>query len=73
MKTISDLAEVKSCLDKSADDFVFQDNLEELDHYEALCIRVLDSEFDDYPDGILETFLHGYLAQTKIRLGLNGV
>ena len=32
------------------------------DLYEMVAIQILDSEFQDYPEGVLEAYLLGYLA-----------
>ena len=31
------------------------------DRYEQVAIQILDSEFEDYPDGVLENLLTSYL------------
>ncbi len=33
------------------------------DTYESVAIQILDSEFDDYPEGELEQYLMDYLSE----------
>jgi hypothetical protein len=41
------------------------------DAYEAAAIAILDSEFDAYPEGILEDYLRTFLYLTELDLGLD--
>ena len=41
------------------------------ERYEMLAIQILDSEFDNYADGILEEYLLGYLNSKRLELGLS--
>jgi len=34
---------------------------------EVLCIQILDSEYMDYPEGELESFLIGYLEEKRLK------
>ncbi len=36
-----------------------------------LAIEILDSQFDNYPEGVLEEYLKGYLAQKRLELGVD--
>lgn len=66
---ISELTEVAARLENSYLAFEETDDLQEMyDRYEMLAIQILDSEFDNFPDGVLETFLQGYLQATKYSL-----
>ena len=38
--------------------------------YESAAIQILDSEFDDYPEGELQDYLMGYLERKRGEFGL---
>jgi len=40
------------------------------DLYEQAAIAILDSEFDDYPEGVLEAYLMRYLGRKRGEFGL---
>ena len=71
--TIRSLAEVGIRLEKTA--AVLSDDADSpQDHYdrlEQLAIQILDSEFDDYPEGALENFLRGFLSTKWHQLNLD--
>mgnify|MGYP000710585753 CR=1 FL=1 len=43
-------------------------NEELYEKYQQIAIQILDSEFVDFPEQILETFLQGYLAAIRSML-----
>jgi len=43
---------------------------EQYEQIEMLAIAVLDSEFDLYPEGVLQNFLMDYLATKRSQFGL---
>lgn len=43
-------------------------NEELYEKYEQVAVQILDSEFSDFPDQILEAFLQGYLAAIRSML-----
>jgi len=43
---------------------------EQYDHIEMLAIQVLDSDFDLYPEGALQTYLASYLDAKRKQLGI---
>ncbi len=45
-------------------------NQEMFDLYEQLCISILDSQWMDFPDGELESYLREFLARKEKELGL---
>jgi len=69
MKTRS-LQEVGDYLGEHAKPDQSQSPQEQYDHIEMLAISVLDSEFDLYPDGVLQDFLMDYLDTKRRQLGL---
>jgi len=71
--TIRKMAEVGSRLEKAVM-VVSQDGLspqEMYDLYEQAAIQILDSEFDDYPEGELERYLMSYLKRKREEFGLD--
>ena len=71
---IRTIAEVDARLEKAvlalSDECLLPQEMYDL--YEQAAISMLDSEFDDYPDGELEVYLMGYLEMKRNILGLNG-
>ncbi len=45
--------------------------LEKYQLYEETAIAILDSEFMEYPDGLLEDYLMDYLASKRQEFGLD--
>jgi len=43
---------------------------EQYDLYESIAIQILDSEFDDYEEGVLEEYLGDVLERKSRELGL---
>ena len=43
-------------------------NEDDYEAYENVAISVLDSEFDNFPDGVLERFLRVYLRTIKAEI-----
>lgn len=71
--TIRSLAEVGARLEEIVTDLLGE-NAEPHQrylHYEMIAIEILDSEFGDYPEGILEEYLQGYLLQKRLKLGVD--
>ena len=64
------LAEVAAYIDEHADALPSQSPQEQYIHLESLSIAVLDSQFDNYPEGVLQDFLMDYLASKRKLLGL---
>ena len=65
--TIRNLAEVGARLEKAVK-LLSDGNLsptEQYELYEQTAIQILDSEFDDYPDGELEAYLMDYLQRKR--------
>jgi len=58
------LEDVSARADKS------QSPQEQYEHFEMLAIQILDSDFDLYPDGVLQGFLMKYLAIKRSQLSL---
>jgi len=69
MKTRS-LKEFATFIDQHSNALPTQSAEEQYEHHEMLAIAVLDSEFDHYPDGVLQDFLMDYLATKRRQLGL---
>ncbi len=71
--TIRNIAEVGARLEKAvmavSDDGLSPHEMYEL--YEQAAIQILDSEFDDYPEGELENYLMGYLERKRGEFGLD--
>lgn len=71
--SIRNISEVDARLEKAV--LVVSDEClssqEMYDLYEQAAIAMLDSEFDDYPDGELEKYLMDYLERKLDELGLN--
>lgn len=68
--SVRTLADVATYIDKYSIARTSQLPQEQYEHFEMACITVLDSEFDNYPDGVLESFLMDYLATKRKQLGL---
>lgn len=67
--TIRSLAEVGARLEETA--LKLSGDLNSADTYEtyeSLAIQILDSEFDNYGDGILEEYLLAYLKLKRMEL-----
>ncbi len=45
--------------------------IEKYQQYESLAIAILDSEYMDHPDGVLEAYLMEYLARKRLEFGLD--
>lgn len=71
--TICSPAEVGARLEEIVTDLLGKeaDPLERYLHYEMIAIEILDSEFGDYPEGILEEYLQGYLLEKRLELGVD--
>jgi len=41
-------------------------NTKDFDAYESVAIAILDSEFNDYPEGVLQEFLQSYLKMVEV-------
>ena len=64
------LEEVAAYIDKHSNALPSQSPQEQYIHLESLSIAVLDSQFDNYPEGVLQDFLMDYLASKRKLLGL---
>jgi hypothetical protein len=71
--TICSPAEVGARLEEIVTDLLGEeaDPLQRYLHYEMIAIEILDSEFDNYTEGVLETYLQGYLSQKRLDLGVD--
>ncbi len=70
--TSQDLLEVSARLEKAVERITGPpDNSEDLyERYEMTAISILDSEFENYPEGELCEYLMGHLAAKRLKLGL---
>jgi len=68
--TVSSLAEVAAYIDEHSNAHHSQSPEEQYIHLESLSIAVLDSQFDNYPEDVLQEFLMDYLATKRKQLGL---
>lgn len=68
--TVRTLTEVVAYIDEHADALPSQSPQEQYEHFEMLAIAVLDSEFDNYPEGTLQDFLMDYLTTKRKQLSL---
>jgi hypothetical protein len=71
---IRSLAEVGACLEEIVIDLLGADSTDPHQkylHFEMLAIEILDSQFADFPEGVLEEYLQGYLAQKRLELGVD--
>ena len=61
------LLEVGVRLEKAVRELVGEDSASNdlYDTYETVAIQILDSEFDDHPEGELETYLKDFLDTKK--------
>jgi hypothetical protein len=63
MKNSRELSEVSLCLEqayaRSKEEAMTQQ--EQYDLYESIAIQILDSEFDEYEEGVLEEYLAAFL------------
>jgi hypothetical protein len=70
MKNSRDLSEVSVRLElafaNSKDDAMTPQ--EQYDLYETIAIQILDSEFDEYEEGVLEEYLVMFLESKRIQL-----
>jgi len=64
------LEEVVADIEEKANAHHSQSPQEQYEHHEMLAIAVLDSEFDLYPEGILQDFLFDYLETKRRQFGL---
>ena len=67
MKINRALSEVSARLEKTYADCKEEGMTpqEHYDLYESIAIQILDSEFDDYEEGVLETYLLALLEQQR--------
>lgn len=70
--TIRDIAEVRTRLDQAVARLPGEpaDAADLFDRTEQVAIQMLDSEFDDYPPGLMQELLMSYLYIRQIELGL---
>jgi len=68
--TVRSLEEVAAYIEEHSNAHPSQPHQEQYDHLESLAIAVLDSEFDHYPDGVLQDFLMSYLDDRRRQMGL---
>jgi hypothetical protein len=70
MKNSRDLSEVSVRLEQaytnSKDDAMTPQ--EQFDLYESIAIQILDSEFDEYEEGVLEGYLSAFLESKRKEL-----
>jgi len=64
------LEEVVAYIEEQANAHHSQSPQEQYEHIEMLAIAILDSEFDLYPEGVLQYFLMNYLATKRSHFGL---
>jgi len=64
------LAEVAAFIEEHSKARPSQSPQEQYEHIEMLAIAILDSEFDLYPEGVLQYFLMNYLATQRSHFGL---
>jgi hypothetical protein len=71
--TIRNLSEVGARLEKivAASINEYSSPLETYELYESVAIAILDSEFDDYPEGELERYLMEYLKHKELELNIS--
>jgi hypothetical protein len=70
MKSSRDLAEVSARLEKAyanGQEAIMAPQ-EQYDLYESIAIQILDSEFDEYEEGVLEEYLMVFLKQKSKEL-----
>ena len=70
MKNSRDLSEVSARLEQAYANGK-EDALtpqEQYDLYESIAIQILDSEFDEYEEGLLEEYLMAFLKQKRKEL-----
>lgn len=72
--TNRNLAEVGARLEKAVIDLQGQSlpatPTEKYEQYELFAIQILDSEFEDFNEGILEEYLLAFLHQKRLELGI---
>ena len=70
--THRDIAEVRARLEKAVSGLPGEsaDSAELFNRTEQVAIQILDSEFEDYPPGLLQELLMSYLYIRQIELGL---
>jgi hypothetical protein len=68
--SIRTLAEVAAYIEEHSRAHPSSSDQEEYQGQEDLCIAILDSQFDNYPEGVLQDFLMDYLAAKRKQLGL---
>jgi hypothetical protein len=70
--TISEITEVRARLEKAVQRLHKAANPQEkYDQFEMVAIQILDSEFINYPDGLLQEYLTCYLRLKRFELGVN--
>lgn len=71
--TIRSLAEVGARLEETVTGLLGDDAdpLQQYLLYEMIAIEILDSEHENHPDGVLESYLQGYLSQKRLELGVD--
>lgn len=71
--TIRSLAEVGARLEETVSTLLGDDadSVEPYMCYEMIAIEILDSEYADFPDGVLASFLKEYLLQKRLELGVD--
>jgi hypothetical protein len=70
--THRDLAAVGARLEEAAQLLPGEpaDNAENYDRFESIAIAILDSEYADFPAGVLKEYLHTRLYLKQLELGL---
>lgn len=70
--TIRDIAEVRTRLEEAVAGLPGEpaDAADLFNRTEQVAIQMLDSEFDDYPPGLMQELLMSYLYIRQIELGL---
>lgn len=69
--TICTLAEVSARLENMIGNLESGNNRERYQYLEILAISILDSEFDNYEEGLLEEYLKVYLHMKRLELGID--
>jgi len=64
------LEQVAAYIDEHSNAHPSQSPQEQYEHIEMLAIAILDSDFDLYPEGILQDFLMDYLETKRRQLAL---
>ncbi|MBL4743528.1 MAG: hypothetical protein JKX87_02655 [Cycloclasticus sp.] len=69
--TVRTLAEVAAYIDEHSNALPNQLAEIRFQAYLEISISILDSEFDNYPEGVLEAFLMAYLERKRRELDIN--